>query len=79
MPSPYTHPSVIVNGVCSSVYVEDRVLHGERFEDCVFYCDCGEYGPHNTHRGQTASHAAMWEDDNPNALNDLRVRERLPK
>ena len=75
MPSPYhhDHPSIIVNGVCSSVYARALFL---------LYCDRGEAGPHHYHEAQTTSDVASswrWSDDNPDALNDPRVMERLPK
>ena len=74
MPSPYhhDHPSVIVNGVCSSVYVDDYANR---------YCDRGEAGPHHYHESQTSAAvpSMWWSDTNPNALNDPHVMERLPK
>lgn len=74
MPSPryHDHPSVIVNGVCSSVYVDDYVNH---------YCDRGEEGPHHYHEAHptTSKYPLMWVDGNPNAVNDYPVMERLPK
>lgn len=74
MPSPryHDHPSVIVNGVCSSVYVDDYVNR---------YCDQGEEGPHTYHEAQMSADkpAWYWTDTNPNALNDPHVMERLSK
>lgn len=71
MPSPryHDHPSVIVNGVCSSVYVNDYVN---------LYCDRGEVGPHHFHEARSPS-SWWWSDTNPNALNDPHVMERLSK
>lgn len=60
-------PSVIVNGVCSSKYVDDYVTR---------YCERGEEGPHSIHAVGTREHSLTWWEGDANAYNDSRVREK---